>query len=80
MPALLSFLAKKVDSSPHLDFYLHWIKHTLEVWGERIQRDPLASTPAQTALLRSMSRFEDTILNTMEDNYFMLETLEGTDV
>ena len=37
MDKLLPFLAERLDSSPHLQFYLHWCTQLLTVHGGRLK-------------------------------------------
>lgn len=49
---LLPFLAERLESSPHLQFYLHWCRTALTAHGQRLK----ANAPSLLAPLRDLQR------------------------
>ncbi|RLN88130.1 hypothetical protein BBJ28_00008100 [Nothophytophthora sp. Chile5] len=76
---LLQLLAKRLDRSPHLEFYLQWSLAVLNTHGQMLRDDAGSSSaclPTLRALQKSIARHLHDLAKICDDNQFTLSYLK----
>lgn len=71
----LAALASKLESSPHLEFYLQWTRHLLNAHGRFLQDNAPKHMTALRSLVKSLGRQHDGIGTVCEENRYSLQYL-----
>ncbi|KAE9361990.1 Periodic tryptophan protein 2 [Phytophthora fragariae] len=77
---LLQLLAKRMDRSPHLEFYLQWSLAVLNTHGQTLRDDPASSAtclPTLRSLQKSIARHLQDLAKICDDNQFTLSYLKN---
>ncbi|KAK9700457.1 WD domain, G-beta repeat [Popillia japonica] len=70
---LLTILANSLDTSRHLEYYLHWTQHVLTYHGPRIKAQQ--NMPALISLQKSLTRKYDQLSKICDFNKYTLQYL-----
>ncbi|ETP28848.1 hypothetical protein, variant [Phytophthora nicotianae P10297] len=77
---LLQLLAKRMERSPHLEFYLQWSLAVLNTHGQTLRDDPSSSAtclPTLRSLQKSIARHLQDLAKICDDNQFTLSYLKN---
>lgn len=77
---LLQLLAKRMEHSPHLEFYLQWSLAVLNTHGQTLRDDPSNSgtcLPTLRSLQKSIARHLQDLAKICDDNQFTLSYLKN---
>ncbi|KAH7470736.1 hypothetical protein PRIC2_001242 [Phytophthora ramorum] len=77
---LLQLLAKRLEKSPHLEFYLQWSLAVLNTHGQTLRDDPSSSAtclPTLRSLQKSIARHLQDLAKICDDNQFTLSYLKN---
>ncbi|OWZ21378.1 Periodic tryptophan protein 2 [Phytophthora megakarya] len=77
---LLQLLAKRMECSPHLEFYLQWSLAVLNTHGQTLRDDPSSSAtclPTLRSLQKSIARHLQDLAKICDDNQFTLSYLKN---
>ncbi|RLN47576.1 hypothetical protein BBJ29_005926 [Phytophthora kernoviae] len=77
---LLQLLAKRLERSPHLEFYLQWSLAVLNTHGQTLRDDPASSStclPTLRSLQKSIARHLHDLAKICDDNQFTLSYLKN---
>ncbi|CEG42709.1 WD40-repeat-containing subunit of the 18S rRNA processing complex [Plasmopara halstedii] len=77
---LLQLLAKRLECSPHLEFYLQWSLAVLNTHGQSLRDDPSNSAtclPPLRSLQKSIARHLQDLAKICDDNQFTLSYLKN---
>ncbi|TYZ61160.1 hypothetical protein PybrP1_012376 [[Pythium] brassicae (nom. inval.)] len=73
---LLQLLAKRIDASPHLEFYLQWSLAVLNAHGAKLRDDPGDFLATFRALQKSVTHHLTDLAKICDDNQFSLSYLK----
>lgn len=74
---LMELLAKKIDASPHLEFYLQWSLALLNTHGTKLRDEPSDFMATLRALQKSIARHLNDLAKICDDNQFTLSYLQN---
>ncbi|CAI5742767.1 unnamed protein product [Hyaloperonospora brassicae] len=77
---LLQLLAKRMECSPHLEFYLQWSLSVLNTHGQTLRDDSCSSAtclPTLRSLQKSVARHLQDLAKICDDNQFTLSYLKN---
>jgi len=74
--SFLFHLSKILDSTPHIDFYLHWTLSFLQCHGAALHRRRTKYVRAFRALMRSLNRKKDLVDKLWTENVFWLDFVD----
>ncbi|TDH70720.1 hypothetical protein CCR75_004241 [Bremia lactucae] len=77
---LLQLLAKRMERSPHLEFYLQWSLAVLNSHGQTLRDDPASSAtclPTLRSLQKSIARHLQDLATICDDNQYTLSYLKN---
>eukprot|EP00795_Rhopilema_esculentum_P000504 gene504-10184_t len=72
---LLNHVAKQLESSGHLEFYLIWTKQLLFTWGKYIKENSLEVMPLLINLQKSLARTSEDLGRLCDGNIYALDYL-----
>jgi len=72
---VLTFLAKQLEESPHLQFYLQFVKQILTTHGSYIKKHSRTVMPVLRLLQKSLSRHTGAMAAMCDSNYYTLQYL-----
>lgn len=74
---LLALLAKRMATSPHLEFYLQWSLAVLNAHGAKLRDDPTEFLATFRALQKSIAHHLSDLAKVCDDNQFTLSYLKN---
>uniref|UniRef100_K3X6G0 Small-subunit processome Utp12 domain-containing protein n=1 Tax=Globisporangium ultimum (strain ATCC 200006 / CBS 805.95 / DAOM BR144) TaxID=431595 RepID=K3X6G0_GLOUD len=74
---LMQLLAKRIDKSPHLEFYLQWSLAILNAHGAKLRDDPSEFLTTFRALQKSITHHLHDLAKICDDNQFTLSYLKN---
>ncbi|TMW63776.1 hypothetical protein Poli38472_002717 [Pythium oligandrum] len=74
---LMELLAKQIDASPHLEFYLQWSLAILNTHGSKLRDEPSGFLSTLRALQKSVARHLHDLAKICDDNQFTLSYLQN---
>lgn len=75
---LLQFVAKVMDDSPHIEFYLQWCLQLLETHGMYMDRHRGSFMRAFRAMYKSIQTRHDELKTVCNENKYTLDVIEDT--
>lgn len=73
---LLQFISKGMENSPHVEFYVNWCLHLLQIHGTTVEKDRAAFMRALRSMYKVIQTRQDDLRPLCDSNKYILSFIE----